>query len=52
MLNYFRQSPSLSYQRLQNVPVLSEQELLDKIKKTVNNNHEFMVNFNLKIIDI
>lgn len=35
--------PSLSYQRLQTVPVLSDAELLDKIKKTVANNHEFMV---------
>ena len=35
--------PSLSYQRLQTIPVLNEQELLDKIKKTVSNNHEYMV---------
>lgn len=43
MARLIKCSPSLSYQRLQTVPVLSEQELLDKIKKTVQNNHEFMV---------
>ena len=37
--------PSLSYQRLQTVPVLGDAELLDKIKKTVSNNHEYMVWF-------
>lgn len=37
--------PSLSYQRLQTIPILNENELLDKIKKTVANNHEFMVIF-------
>lgn len=35
--------PSLSYQRLQTIPVLNEHELLDKIKKTVSNNHEYMI---------
>lgn len=35
--------PSLSYQRIQTTPVLSDDELLEKIKKTVTNNHEFMV---------
>lgn len=35
--------PTLSYQRLQEDPVLSEQELLEKIKQTVANNHEYMV---------
>ena len=35
--------PSLSYQRLQTVPVLNDVELLDKIKKTVSNNHEYMI---------
>ncbi|KAJ3183114.1 NAD-dependent glutamate dehydrogenase [Geranomyces variabilis] len=34
---------SLSYQRLQTTPVLSEDELLEKIKKTVANNHELMI---------
>jgi glutamate dehydrogenase len=35
--------PSLSYQRLQTLPLMSDAELLDKIKKTVSNNHELMV---------
>ncbi|KAI9339375.1 Glutamate/Leucine/Phenylalanine/Valine dehydrogenase-domain-containing protein [Obelidium mucronatum] len=35
--------PSLSYQRLQVTPVLSESELLDTIRKTVANNQEFMI---------
>ncbi|KAI8824995.1 Glutamate/Leucine/Phenylalanine/Valine dehydrogenase-domain-containing protein [Fimicolochytrium jonesii] len=34
---------SLSYQRLQTTPVLSEDELLDKIRKTVANTHELMI---------
>lgn len=42
--NFFPQHrPSLSYQRLQTIPVLNEAELLEKIKKTVSNNHEYMV---------
>ncbi|KAJ3158757.1 NAD-dependent glutamate dehydrogenase [Irineochytrium annulatum] len=35
--------PSLSYQRLQTTPIMSDDELLDKIKKTVSNNHEQMI---------
>ncbi|KAH6562916.1 hypothetical protein BASA62_008844, partial [Batrachochytrium salamandrivorans] len=35
--------PSLSYQRLQTIPVMSDAELLQTIKKTVQNNHEFMI---------
>ncbi|KAI8921769.1 Glutamate/Leucine/Phenylalanine/Valine dehydrogenase-domain-containing protein [Entophlyctis helioformis] len=35
--------PSLSYQRLQTIPVLSEAELMQTIKKTVQNNHELMI---------
>ncbi|RKO87189.1 Glutamate/Leucine/Phenylalanine/Valine dehydrogenase-domain-containing protein, partial [Blyttiomyces helicus] len=35
--------PSLSYQRIQTAPILSDDELLEKIKKTVSNNHEFMI---------
>ncbi|KAI8611306.1 Glutamate/Leucine/Phenylalanine/Valine dehydrogenase-domain-containing protein [Chytriomyces sp. MP71] len=35
--------PSLSYQRLQTTPVLTEVELMDKIRKTVQNNHELMI---------
>ncbi|KAJ1560574.1 NAD-dependent glutamate dehydrogenase, partial [Cladochytrium tenue] len=35
--------PSLSFQRLQSIPTLTEAELLDKIKKTVSNNHELMI---------
>jgi glutamate dehydrogenase len=35
--------PSLSYQRIQTVPALSDAELLDKIRKTVTNNHELMI---------
>ncbi|KAJ3395003.1 NAD-dependent glutamate dehydrogenase [Entophlyctis sp. JEL0112] len=35
--------PSLSYQRLQTTPVLSEAELLNQIRKTVQNNHELMI---------
>ncbi|KAJ3021767.1 NAD-dependent glutamate dehydrogenase [Thoreauomyces humboldtii] len=34
---------SLSYQRLQTTPVLTEEELHDKIKKTVSNPHELMI---------
>lgn len=36
-------APSLSYQRLQTIPVLTEAELLQTIKKTVQNNHELMI---------
>ncbi|TPX68844.1 glutamate dehydrogenase, partial [Chytriomyces confervae] len=36
-------SPSLSYQRMQVTPVLSEQELLDTIRKTVANTQEYMI---------
>ncbi|KAJ3031823.1 UNVERIFIED_CONTAM: NAD-dependent glutamate dehydrogenase [Siphonaria sp. JEL0065] len=36
-------NPSLSYQRLQVTPVLSENDLLDTIRKTVANNQEFMI---------
>ncbi|CAG8527997.1 12955_t:CDS:2 [Ambispora leptoticha] len=35
--------PSLSYQRLQTDVVLTDDELLDKIKKTTSNTHELMV---------
>ncbi|TPX36919.1 glutamate dehydrogenase [Synchytrium microbalum] len=35
--------PSISYQRLQAIPVLSDEELRDQIKKVVSNNHEQMV---------
>ena len=35
--------PSLSYQRIQTNEMLSEDEILGKIKKTVSNNHELMV---------
>ncbi|KAJ3410477.1 NAD-dependent glutamate dehydrogenase [Chytridiales sp. JEL 0842] len=35
--------PSLSYQRLQTTPVMSDEELLATIKKTVSNNHEYMI---------
>ncbi|TPX74221.1 hypothetical protein CcCBS67573_g04511 [Chytriomyces confervae] len=35
--------PSLSYQRLQTTPILTEAELMDKIRKTVQNNHELMI---------
>ncbi|KAJ3286072.1 NAD-dependent glutamate dehydrogenase [Borealophlyctis nickersoniae] len=35
--------PSLSYQRLQTTPILSDEELHEKIKKTVSNNHELMI---------
>lgn len=35
--------PSLSYQRLQSDRPLSPNEIIDKIKKTVSNPHEFMV---------
>ncbi|KAJ3329151.1 NAD-dependent glutamate dehydrogenase [Blyttiomyces sp. JEL0837] len=35
--------PSLSYQRIQSTPIMSDEELLEKIKKTVSNNHEFMI---------
>ncbi|KAL7752816.1 NAD-dependent glutamate dehydrogenase [Sorochytrium milnesiophthora] len=35
--------PSLSYQRIRNDPVLSDEELLAKIKKTVANPHEQLV---------
>ncbi|KAI9208576.1 Glutamate/Leucine/Phenylalanine/Valine dehydrogenase-domain-containing protein [Polychytrium aggregatum] len=36
-------NPSISYQRLQSVPALSEEALLEKIRKTVTNNHEYMI---------
>ena len=36
--------PSLSYQRLQTTQVFSDAELLEKIKRTVQNSHEMMVN--------
>ncbi|KAJ3231548.1 NAD-dependent glutamate dehydrogenase [Chytriomyces hyalinus] len=36
-------SPSLSFQRMQVTPVLSEQELLDTIRKTVTNTQEYMI---------
>ncbi|KAJ3063213.1 NAD-dependent glutamate dehydrogenase [Podochytrium sp. JEL0797] len=35
--------PSLSYQRLQTTPILTEAELMEKIRKTVQNNHELMI---------
>lgn len=35
--------PSLSYQRLQSAPVMSEEELLHLIKKTVSNAHEQLI---------
>jgi len=35
--------PTLSYQRLQEDPVLSEEELLERVKQTVSNTHEAMV---------
>eukprot|EP00842_Homolaphlyctis_polyrhiza_P000320 jgi/Hompol1/1289/HPOL_005548-RA len=35
--------PSLSYQRLQTLPVLSDEELLQTIKKTVQNDHELLI---------
>jgi glutamate dehydrogenase len=35
--------PSLSYQRMQTTAVLSDKELLQTIKKTVQNNHELMI---------
>ncbi|CAG8485883.1 5697_t:CDS:2 [Paraglomus brasilianum] len=35
--------PSLSYQRIQTDVVLTDDELLDKIKRTTSNTHEFMV---------
>ncbi|KAI8803000.1 Glutamate/Leucine/Phenylalanine/Valine dehydrogenase-domain-containing protein [Cladochytrium replicatum] len=35
--------PSISYQRMQTTQVLTDEELLDKIKKTVSNNHEYMI---------
>ncbi|KAJ3101712.1 NAD-dependent glutamate dehydrogenase [Phlyctochytrium planicorne] len=36
-------APSLSYQRLQTTPIMSDDELLDKIRKTVSNHHEYMI---------
>ncbi|KAJ3222009.1 NAD-dependent glutamate dehydrogenase [Clydaea vesicula] len=36
-------APSLSYQRIQSTPMLSDDELLEQIKKTVTNNHELMI---------
>lgn len=36
-------APSLSYQRLQSAPILTEKELSEKIKATVSNNHELMI---------
>ncbi|KAJ3048167.1 NAD-dependent glutamate dehydrogenase [Rhizophlyctis rosea] len=35
--------PSLSYQRLQTASVLDHAELLEKIRRTVQNNHELMI---------
>lgn len=35
--------PSLSYQRIQTTQVYTDDELLEVIKKTVTNNHEYMV---------
>jgi glutamate dehydrogenase len=35
--------PSLSYQRIQSSSVMTDEELLAHIRKTVANNHEFMV---------
>ncbi|KAI9356984.1 Glutamate/Leucine/Phenylalanine/Valine dehydrogenase-domain-containing protein [Zopfochytrium polystomum] len=35
--------PSLSFQRLQSTPVVTDEELLEKIRKTVSNNHEYMI---------
>jgi glutamate dehydrogenase len=40
---FFICRPSLSYQRIQKDKVLSEEELLEKIRKTVCNPHEMMV---------
>lgn len=37
--------PSLSYQRMETHSVMSDAELLQTIKKTVQNNHELMVLF-------
>lgn len=39
----FHFRPTLSYQRIQTDVVLSDDELLEKIKKTTSNLHEFMV---------
>lgn len=39
--------PTLSYQRLQEDPVLSDEELVEKIKQTVSNSHEYLVFENL-----
>ncbi|KAJ3036171.1 NAD-dependent glutamate dehydrogenase [Rhizophlyctis rosea] len=36
-------TPSLSFQRLQTTPVLEHSELLEKIRRTVQNNHELMI---------
>ncbi|KAJ3127236.1 NAD-dependent glutamate dehydrogenase [Nowakowskiella sp. JEL0407] len=35
--------PTISYQRMQSTPVLSDEELLEKIRKTVANHHEQMI---------
>jgi len=35
--------PSLSYQRIQSNTMMTDDELLDHIRKTVTNNHEFMI---------
>ncbi|KAJ3105920.1 NAD-dependent glutamate dehydrogenase [Phlyctochytrium bullatum] len=36
-------APSLSYQRLQTTPIMSDEELMEKIRKTVSNHHEYMI---------
>jgi len=36
-------APSLSFQRLQNIPILTEDQLRSTIKKTVQNSHELMI---------
>jgi len=43
--------PTLSYQRLQEDPVLTEDELLEKVKQTVSNNHEYMVFENMLVFN-
>jgi glutamate dehydrogenase len=60
-------SPTLSYQRLQNAPPLTDAELHDKIRRSVANKHELQVleslfifnksvisslRFELKLIDL
>lgn len=39
----YRCRPTLSYQRLQTTQVLSDQELYDRIRRTVSNKHELQV---------